>query len=81
MLPDAVSTPKNTVIEKFQEKGIGEKKARTFLDEHTSLDGPIYEWRIKRSGKRDEIHLARHAQLGFGTLAAALLAACRQQRG
>ena len=64
MLPEAVSTAKNTVIEKLQDKGIGEKKARAFLDEHTSLNGPIYEWRVKRSGKRDEIHLARHAQLG-----------------
>jgi len=64
MLPEAVSTAKNTVIEKLQDKGIGEKKARAILDEYTSLNGPIYEWRVKRSGKRDEIHLARHAQLG-----------------
>jgi hypothetical protein len=64
MLPETDSTPKNAVIENLRDKGIGEKKARAFLDEHTSPSGPIYEWRIKRSGKRDEIHLARHAQPG-----------------
>jgi hypothetical protein len=62
MLPETDSTPKNAVIEKLRDKGIGEKKGRAFLDEHTSPSGPIYEWHIKRSGKRDEIHLARRAQ-------------------
>lgn len=62
MIPETASIPKNTVIQKLQDKGIGEKKARAFLDGHKSASGPIYEWHIKRSGKRDEIHLARCAQ-------------------
>jgi hypothetical protein len=62
MLPETGTTPKNPVIDKLRDKGIGEKKTRAFLDEHTSASGPIYEWRIKRSGKRDDIHLAQHPQ-------------------
>jgi hypothetical protein len=62
MLPETGSAPKKCVIEKIKDKGVGEKKARAFLDQCTTSNGPIYEWRIKRSGKRDEIHLARYAQ-------------------
>jgi len=60
--PETASIPKSDVIQKPRDKGIGEKRARTFLDAHTSASGPIYEWRIKRSGKRDDIHLALSAQ-------------------
>jgi hypothetical protein len=62
LVPETESTPKNMVIEKLRDKGIGEKKVRAFLDENTSPNGPIYEWRVKRSSKRDEIHLARYPQ-------------------
>jgi hypothetical protein len=75
LLPETSSTPKKTIIERLRDKGIGEKKIRVFLKEHTSDSGPIYEWRIKRSGKRDEIHLAWHPSVRF-ELVAALFAAC-----
>ena len=64
LLPETGSKLKNAVIETLRDKGIGEKRIRAFLDEHTSASGPIHEWRIKRSSKRDEIHLAQHAQPG-----------------
>lgn len=73
LLPTSGSTPKNPIIERLRDKGIGEKKARAFLDQHTAANGPLYEWRCKRSGKRDEIHLARHPQANAPELAAALL--------
>jgi hypothetical protein len=64
MVPETASVPKNNVIQTLRDKGIGEKRARKFLGEHISASGPIYEWRIKRSGKRHDIHLARSAQPG-----------------
>jgi len=62
LLPMSGSTPKNAVIETLRDKGIGEKKARAFLDHHTTANGPFYKWRLKRSRKPDEIHLARQPQ-------------------
>jgi hypothetical protein len=67
MLPETGGTPKNTALQTLRDKGIGEKRARKFLDEHTSLDGPLYEWHIKRSSKRDEILLARSPQSDSGS--------------
>jgi hypothetical protein len=61
-LPETGSIAKNVVIQHFRDEGVGEKKARAFLDQSTTPTGPIYEWRIKRSGKRDEIHLSLHPQ-------------------
>jgi hypothetical protein len=61
-LPETASTPKRAIIDHLRDKGIGEKKIRAFLDQHTSNNGPIYEWRFKRSGRRDDIHLSRRAQ-------------------
>jgi hypothetical protein len=33
-----------------------------FISTILAPDGPIHEWHIKRSGKRDEIHLSREKQ-------------------
>jgi hypothetical protein len=63
-LPPSGSILKATVIEHLKDKGIGEKRARTFINENVTPSGPVHEWHIKRSGRRDEIHLARHAQSG-----------------
>jgi len=64
LLPETDSIPKKRIIDQLRDKGVGEKKIRAFLNEHTSESGPIYEWRIKRSGRRDDIHLARYVQAG-----------------
>jgi hypothetical protein len=58
MLPSNGSIPKNIVVERLRAKGIGEKRARTFLSDNLAPMGPIHEWHIKRSGKRDDTHLA-----------------------
>jgi hypothetical protein len=62
LLPATGSTPKADVIERLRDKGIGERRSRPFITEHLAPSGPIYEWRIKRSGKRDDIHLSRKPQ-------------------
>jgi hypothetical protein len=49
MIPETASIPKNDVIQKLRDKGIGKKRARAFIDELTSASGPIYEWRITPS--------------------------------
>ena len=61
LLPEKGSVSKITVIQQLQDKEIGVKKARKFPDDHTVDDGPIYEWRLKRSC-RPEIHLGRYPQ-------------------
>jgi len=72
MLPASGSVPKASVIERLRDKGgIGEKRARAFLSTIITPNGPLYEWHIKRSGRRDEIHVGREEQ----TLEAMLLAA------
>jgi AAA domain len=62
LLPSTGSIPKVTVIERLRDKGIGDKRSRQFISGNLAPSGPIHEWRIKRSGKRDEIHLSREAQ-------------------
>jgi hypothetical protein len=62
LLPVTGSNPKADVIERLRDKGVGERRSRQFIAEHLAPSGPIHEWRIKRSGKRDEIHLSRQAQ-------------------
>ncbi len=62
MLPLEGSISKAVVLERFRDKEISEKRARGFIDSVLSPHGPIHEWHIKRSGKRDEIHLSREAQ-------------------
>src|SRR5262249_55513825 len=58
LLPVTGSIPKADVIERLRDKGIGERRSRPFIAEHLAPSGPIHEWRIKRSNKRDAIHLS-----------------------
>ena len=63
LLPSAGSVPKSVIVEGIREKGIGEKRAMAFINTILAPSGgPVHEWRIKRSGKRDDIHLSREAQ-------------------
>ena len=62
LLPLTGSIPKAVVIERLRDKGIGEKRSRAFISANLAPLGPVHEWRIKRSGKRDEIHLALEPQ-------------------
>jgi hypothetical protein len=62
LLPAAGSVAKAIIIERLRDKGIGEKRARAFLSTLLPPNGPVHEWHIKRSGKRDEIHLSREPQ-------------------
>ena len=62
ILPLTGSIPKDVVIERLRDKGIGEKRSRAFISAVLAPLGPLHEWHIKRSGKRDEIHLALEAQ-------------------
>jgi hypothetical protein len=62
LLPATDSIPKADVIERLRDKGIGERRSRSFIAEHLAPSGPIHEWRIKRPGKRNAIHLSRQAQ-------------------
>jgi hypothetical protein len=64
LLPPTGSIPKIVVIERLRDKGIGEKRSRQFISGNLAPSGPIYEWHIKRSGKRDDIHLSRDPQNG-----------------
>ena len=62
LLPQTGSIPKAQVIERLRDKGIGEKRSRAFISTILAPSGPVHEWRIKRSGKRDEVHLSREPQ-------------------
>jgi hypothetical protein len=62
LLPLTGSIPKAVVIERLRDKDIGEKRSRAFISAILAPLGPVHEWHIKRSGKRDEIHLAREPQ-------------------
>jgi hypothetical protein len=62
LLPATGSIPKSTVVERLRSKGIGEKRARAFIDTVLAPEGPVHEWHVKRSGKRDDIHLSRESQ-------------------
>jgi hypothetical protein len=62
LLPLTGSIPKAVVIERLRDKGIGEKRSREFISANLAPLGPVHEWHIKRSGKRDEIHLALEPQ-------------------
>lgn len=62
LLPPTGSIPKIVVIERLRDKGIGEKRSRQFISRNLAPCRPVHEWHIKRSGKRDEIHLSREAQ-------------------
>lgn len=62
LIPATGSILKSAVIERLRGKGIGEKRARAFIETILSPNGPVHERRIKRSGKRDDIHLSRKAQ-------------------
>jgi len=62
LLPLTGSIPKAVVIERLRDKGIGEKRSREFIGANLAPLGPVHEWHIKRSGKRDEIHLALEPQ-------------------
>jgi hypothetical protein len=62
LLPLTGSVPKAVVIERLRDRGIGEKRSRAFISAMLAPLGPVHEWHIKRSGKRDEIHLALQAQ-------------------
>ena len=62
LLPATGSIPKADVIERLKDKGIGERRSRPFITEHLAPVGPVHEWRIKRSNKRDAIHLSQHLQ-------------------
>jgi AAA domain len=62
LLPESGSIEKSVVIERLRDKGMGEKRARAFIGTILAPAGPVYEWHVKRSGKRDEIHLSRQEQ-------------------
>jgi hypothetical protein len=62
LLPASGGIPKADVIERLRDKGIGERRSRPFIAEHLGPSGPLHEWRIKRSNRRDAIHLSRHPQ-------------------
>jgi hypothetical protein len=62
ILPLEGSISKAVVLERFRDKEISEKRARGFIDSVLFPHGPIYEWRIKRSGRRDDIHLSNYPQ-------------------
>jgi hypothetical protein len=62
LLPPTGSISKAVVLERFRDKEIGEKRARGFIDSVLSPNGPIHQWHIKRSVKRDDIHLSRELQ-------------------
>jgi hypothetical protein len=62
LLPPTGSIPKIIVIERLRAKGVGEKRSREFLRGSLAPFGPIYEWRLKRSGKRDDVHVSREPQ-------------------
>lgn len=64
LLPLSGSVEKAAVIRQIRDKTkAGEKHVKARLNELThSTNGPLYEWKIKRSGKRDEVHLARFPQ-------------------
>lgn len=62
LLPPSGSIRKATVIERLRGKGISERKAREFIETILAPGGPVHEWHVKRSGKRDDIHLSREAQ-------------------
>ncbi len=62
LLPASGSISKSTVIERLRDKGIGEKKVRAFIGATIAPRGPVHEWRIRRSGKRNDIHLSREPQ-------------------
>jgi hypothetical protein len=62
ILPAYGSMLKSAVLERIRDRGIGEKKARVFIAENLAPIGAIHEWHVKRSGKRDEIHLSREPQ-------------------
>jgi hypothetical protein len=62
LLPASGSIPKASVIERLKDKGIGEKRARAFIGTILAPGGPVHEWHVKRSGKRDEIHLSSEEQ-------------------
>jgi hypothetical protein len=62
LLPQSGSIPKAHVIERLRDKRIGEKRSREFISTILAPAGPVHEWRIKRSGKRDEVHLSREPQ-------------------
>jgi hypothetical protein len=62
LLPLTGSIPKAVVIERLRDKGIGEKRSREFISANLAPLGPVHEWHIKRSGKRDEVHLSREPQ-------------------
>jgi hypothetical protein len=62
ILPLEGSISKAVVLERFGDKEISEKRARGFIDSVLSPHGSIHEWHIKRSGKRDDIHLSMYPQ-------------------
>jgi hypothetical protein len=62
LLPLNGSIPKAVVIERLRDKGIGGKRTRAFISANLAPLGVVHEWHIKRSGKRDEIHLALEPQ-------------------
>jgi hypothetical protein len=68
LLPATGSIEKSELLMRLgRAKGIGEKKARR-IAEDALAQGLAHEWRLKRSGKRDEIHLSRHAQIVSGSV-------------
>lgn len=62
LLPASGSIPKSTVIERLRDKGIGERKVREFIAAMVAPGGLVNQWHVKRSTKRDDIHLSRERQ-------------------
>jgi hypothetical protein len=59
-VPDPGDISKNSLLAKAGEAGIGEKKARGFIDDLRDA-GKLFEYAQKRSGLRDEIRVSRYA--------------------
>jgi hypothetical protein len=64
IVPTVGAIPKNVLLGKAQAMGIGEKKARSFLD-ILIAEGKLHTWGVKRHGTNDEIRISRHENTLF----------------
>ena len=60
-VPATGTVPKNVVLAKWNQMGVGEKKCRNKLEVMIS-DGLLHEHRKPRPGTRPEVHISRHEQ-------------------
>lgn len=60
-VPATEPIPQTVLLEKANAAGIGQKKARAFLDELIT-DGALHLWLVKRKGTNPEKRVSRHPQ-------------------